>query len=69
MDAIAVPPLTAFAMLGIGTTKGYELINAGELDAFKIGRATRITTASIRDYVARQLELAQLELARQQATA
>ena len=53
---VAVPPHTAFAMLGIGVTKGYQLINSGDLDAFKIGRATRITTASIRAYVARQLQ-------------
>ncbi len=53
---VAVPPNTAFAMLGIGVTKGYQLINARELESFKIGRATRITTASIRAYVARQLE-------------
>jgi excisionase family DNA binding protein len=55
---IAVAPNTAFAMLGVGITKGYQLINSGELEAFKIGRATRITTESIRAYVARQLEQA-----------
>jgi len=53
---IAVQPKDAFAMLGVGVTKGYELINAGELEAFKIGRSTRITTASIRNFVARQLQ-------------
>jgi hypothetical protein len=38
----------AFAMLDIGTTKGHELINAGLLDARKIGDKTVITMASIR---------------------
>jgi hypothetical protein len=52
---VAVPPNTAFAMLSLGVTKGYQLINSGELESFKIGRATRVTTASIRAYVARQL--------------
>ena len=56
MERLAVPPKTAFAAIGVGVTKGYELIAAGELDTFKIGRATRITTESIRAYVARQLE-------------
>lgn len=55
MELIAIAPKDAFAAIGVGVTKGYELLNAGELEAFKIGRATRITTASIRAYVARQL--------------
>ena len=55
MEPIALAPRDAFAAIGIGITKGYELIAAGELEAFKIGKATRITTASIRSYVERQL--------------
>lgn len=50
------PPKDAFAAIGVGVTKGYELINAGELRTFKVGRATRITTDSLRAYVERQLE-------------
>lgn len=56
MKQIAVSPKVAFDMLDVGTTKGYELINKGDLEAFKIGRATRITTASIEAYVDRQLK-------------
>ncbi len=48
MEPVAVSPKTAFAALGIGTTKGYELINEGRLEVIKIGRATRITTRSIK---------------------
>ncbi|SEQ48238.1 helix-turn-helix domain-containing protein [Sphingobium sp. YR768] len=55
IEPIAVPPKDAFAALGVGVTKGYELINAGELIAFKVGRATRITTASLKDYVAKRV--------------
>lgn len=36
-----------FAMLDVGTTKGHELINAGLLDARKIGNKTVITVESI----------------------
>lgn len=54
-DKVAVRPKVGFDMLGVGTTKGYELINSGELEVFKIGRATRITTASINAFVARRL--------------
>jgi len=56
MDPLAVPPDDARLALKIGTTKLYELINDGELESFKIGRATRITTESIRAYVNRQLQ-------------
>lgn len=56
MDPLAIPPKQAFAALGVGVTKGYELIATGDLETFKIGRATRVTTESIRAYVARQLE-------------
>lgn len=56
MDPLALPPKQAFAAIGVGITKGYELIAAGDLETFKIGRATRITTESLRAYVARQLE-------------
>lgn len=48
MEPVAVSPKTAFAALDIGTTKGYELINSGQLEVFKIGRATRVTVASIK---------------------
>lgn len=56
MKPLAIPPKDAFASIHVGVTKGYELISSGELETFKIGRATRITTASIEAYVARQLD-------------
>jgi len=55
LNPIAVPPKVGFALIGCGVTKGYELINSGELETFKIGRATRITTSSIQAFVARQV--------------
>lgn len=55
MKPISVPPKVCFDALGVGVTKGYELINSGELEAFKIGRATRITTSSIEAFVGRRL--------------
>ena len=61
MEPIALPPKAAFAAIGIGVTKGYELINSGELETFKIGRSTCITTSSLRNYVARRLAEQQAE--------
>ena len=39
-------------ILGLGTTKLYELIGAGTLDARKAGARTLITGESLRAYVA-----------------
>lgn len=55
MEPLGVAPKDAFAALGVGVTKGYELIKARELETYKVGRATRVTTASVRAYVARQV--------------
>lgn len=52
MEPLAVTPKQAFAALGIGVTKGYELINAGRLKTIKIGRATRVTVPSIKEVAA-----------------
>lgn len=51
-EPVAVSPKVAFAAIGVGNTKGYELINGGQLEAIKIGRATRITWASVKQLVA-----------------
>lgn len=56
LNPLAIPPKAAFDALSIGVTKGYELIASGDLETFKVGRATRVTTESIRAYMQRQLE-------------
>ena len=43
----------AARMIGVGRTKLYELISSGELETVKIGKATRITTASLHKLVER----------------
>jgi len=53
MEPLLIPAKVGFKSLGVGTTKGYELIASGDLKTVKIGRATRITTESIREYVER----------------
>lgn len=55
MEPVAVSPKGACRALDYGLTKIYDLINAGELEIYKDGRATRITMSSIKGYVARRL--------------
>lgn len=50
-EPVLVQRLEAFRLIGVGTTKGQELINAGLLDARKLGTKTLVTTASIRAFV------------------
>lgn len=58
MEPIAVSPKDAFAAIGVGNTKGYELINSGDLEAVKIGRATRITWASVKRLIEKSPRIA-----------
>jgi excisionase family DNA binding protein len=53
IEPLAVSPRQACLLLGVGTTRLYQLIGAGELVSYHEGRARRITTASIRARVAR----------------
>lgn len=48
---VAVSVMEAARLLGIGRTKTYELLNSGDLRAFKIGRRTVISLASIRELI------------------
>jgi excisionase family DNA binding protein len=55
VEPLAISPRQACRLLGIGNTRLYELIAAGELVSYHEGRARRITMASIRARHARQL--------------
>jgi len=54
IEPICVRINDAARMIGVGRTKLYELISKGEVETVKIGKATRITTASLRRLVDRQ---------------
>jgi hypothetical protein len=52
---LVVKPKLAWKMLGCSNTRGYELLNAGELESFLDGRSRKITVQSIQAYIARRL--------------
>ena len=54
-EPLAVSPRHACLLLGIGTTRLYQLIGNGELESYLEGTARRILTASIHSYVARKV--------------
>ena len=43
VEPLLVRPGDAWRMLGCGNTRGYSLLNAGELESFLDGRARKIT--------------------------
>lgn len=53
VEPICVRINDAARMIGIGRTKLYELISSGELETIKIGKATRVTAASLHELVRR----------------
>ena len=53
VEPICVRINDAARMIGVGRTKLYELISAGELETVKIGNATRVTTASLHGLIRR----------------
>ncbi|WP_375402893.1 helix-turn-helix domain-containing protein [uncultured Sphingomonas sp.] len=48
MDPLTVRIPVAVKLTGIGRSKLYELIRAGELDVVKVGTATLVTMTSLR---------------------
>ena len=56
-DTICVRVNEAARMIGVGRTKLYELIAAGEVDVVKLGKSTRVTTASLKSLVERNVSL------------
>lgn len=54
IEPICVRINDAARMIGVGRTKLYELISSGELEAVKIGKATRVTTVSLNELVKRR---------------
>ena len=51
-DTLLTPKKRAFDIIGVGNTKGHELIAEGKLVARKLGSRTMIETQSLRAYVA-----------------
>lgn len=55
VEPICVRINDAARMIGVGRTKLYELISCGELETVKIGKATRITTASLHELIKQRM--------------
>ena len=54
VEPICVRINDAARMIGVGRTKLYELIADGEVETVKLGKSTRVITASLHCLVMRQ---------------
>ena len=52
---LVVAPREACRMLSIGLTRLYQILQDGDLESYRDGACRRITVASIKTYVERQL--------------
>lgn len=52
LEPLLLTPEQAAERLGIGRTKTYELIRAGELESVKVGRLRRVPVDALAAYVA-----------------
>jgi excisionase family DNA binding protein len=52
---LAVPPIQAAHMLGLGLSHTYKLMRTGQLQSYEEGRARRVTVASIHKLIERRL--------------
>jgi excisionase family DNA binding protein len=55
IEALAVPAKKAAFSIGVGMTRLYELINSGEIESYRDGKARKIVVASLKAYVERQV--------------
>jgi hypothetical protein len=53
---LLVKPKVAWKILSCGNTRGYELLNSGELESFLDGGSRKITMNSIHRYIERRLK-------------
>lgn len=52
---LSYKPEQAAAVLGIGRSKVYELMQAGELESFKLGKSRLIPHTSLEQLIARKM--------------
>ena len=58
LEPIGMAPRQAFKLIGCGVTYGYQLLAAKELESYYLGRARRVTLASIHAFIGRRLAAA-----------
>jgi excisionase family DNA binding protein len=59
VEKLLLRPVEAAEAIGIGRSKVYELLAAGELPSVRVGSSVRVPVDALRAWIARQLEARQ----------
>jgi excisionase family DNA binding protein len=54
MDRILLRPLEAAEAIGVGRSRMYELLAAGEIPSVRIGASIRVPVAALREWIDQQ---------------
>jgi len=52
---LGVPFKQGCKIIGVGPTRGYELVNSGEIESYRDGKSRKLVFASLKAYVERQI--------------
>jgi len=52
---LGVPFKQGCKIIGVGPTRGYELVNLGEIESYRDGKARKLVFASLKAYVERRI--------------
>ena len=52
---LGVPFKQGCQIIGVGPTRGYELVNSGEIKSYRDGKSRKLVFASLKAYVERQI--------------
>jgi len=52
---LTLKPTTAFELLNIGRTTGYQLLRTGEIRSIRIGRSIRIPLSALEEWLKKKL--------------
>jgi excisionase family DNA binding protein len=52
---LCVPFKQGCQIIGVGPTRGYELVNSGEIKSYRDGKSRKLVFASLKAYVERQI--------------
>ena len=53
IEPLFLPLDDGFKVIGVGRTKGYELIDHGEIQMVKVGKKSLLTVASLKAFAAK----------------
>jgi excisionase family DNA binding protein len=61
MERVLLKPAEAAEMLGLGRSKTYQMMKAGEIPCVRIGKSVRVPVAGLREWIRTRVEVGKAE--------